>query len=382
MYCTGGSTLCKNAPWPTPALPTVRSRANAMWIYILKRLLLMIPTLFGIVLVTFIVLQLVPGGPVERMIAQLRAGTRGRESGAASLALHADQRARTAIQQEQVEYFQKLYGFDKPVYVQFGAWLVRLFTFDFGESYYRHKKVVDLVLEKLPVSISLGAWSFVLTYLTCIPLGIRKAVQHGSRFDAITSMLILVGYSIPGFVLGIFLIVLFGGGSFWSVFPLRGLTSDGFAAFSWWHKVLDYLWHLVLPLTCEVIGSFAVLTLLTKNSFLDEIHRQYVHTAPAGGLAQRRVLFKHVFRNAIIPVILGFPGSFLALFFAGSLLIETLFSLDGLGLLSYEAIISRDYPVVMATLFFFSLLALVGNLLSDLSLMLADPRISFESAPR
>jgi microcin C transport system permease protein len=352
-----------------------------MWTYILKRLLLMIPTLFGIVLVTFIVLQLVPGGPVERMIAQLRASARGRESGAA-LALHTDQQTRTAIQQEQVEYFQKLYGFDKPVYVQFGTWLVRLFTFDFGESYYRHKKVVDLVLEKLPVSISLGAWSFLLTYLTCIPLGIRKAVQHGSRFDAITSMLILVGYSIPGFVLGIFLIVLFGGGSFWSVFPLRGLTSDGFAAFPWWHKVLDYLWHLVLPLTCEVLGSFAVLTLLTKNSFLDEIHRQYVQTARARGLSPRRVLFKHVFRNAIIPIILGFPGSFLALFFTGSLLIETLFSLDGLGLLSYESIISRDYPVVMATLFFFSLLALVGNLLSDLSLILADPRISFESAPR
>jgi microcin C transport system permease protein len=195
-------------------------------------------------------------------------------------------------------------------------------------------------------------------------------------------MLILVGYSVPGFVLGIFLIVLFGGGSFWSLFPLRGLTSDAFAQFPWWHKILDYLWHLVLPLTCEVIGSFAVLTLLTKNSFLDEIHRQYVQTARAKGLSQRRVLFKHVFRNAIIPVILGFPGSFLALFFTGSLLIETLFSLDGLGLLSYEAIISRDYPVVMATLFFFSLLALVGNLLSDLSLILVDPRISFESAPR
>jgi microcin C transport system permease protein len=259
---------------------------------------------------------------------------------------------------------------------------VRLFTFDFGESYYRHQKVVDLVLEKLPVSISLGAWSFVLTYLTCIPLGIRKAVRHGSRFDAISSMLILVGYSIPGFVLGIFLIVLFGGGSFWSVFPLRGLTSDGFSELLWWQKVGDYLWHLVLPLTCEVIGGFAVLTLLTKNAFLEEIHRQYVQTARARGLSQRRVLFKHVFRNAIIPIILGFPGSFLALFFTGSLLIETLFSLDGLGLLSYEAIISRDYPVVMATLFFFSLLALVGNLLSDLSLILVDPRISFESAPR
>jgi microcin C transport system permease protein len=353
-----------------------------MWSYILKRLLLMIPTLLGIVCITFVVLQMVPGGPVERMIAQLRASQRGGEGGAANLAAQASQRSRVEMKQEQVEYFQKLYGFDKPVHVQFCTWLVRLFTFDFGESYYTHKKVIDLVIDKLPVSVSLGAWSFLLTYLTCIPLGIRKAVRHGSRFDAITSMLILVGYSIPGFVLGIFLIVLFGGGSFWSLFPLRGLTSDGFAQLSWWRQILDYLWHLVLPLTCEVIGSFAVLTLLTKNTFLDEIHRQYVQTARAKGLSQRRVLFKHVFRNAIIPVILGFPGSFLALFFTGSLLIETLFSLDGLGLLSYEAIISRDYPVVMATLFFFSLLALVGNLLSDLSLILVDPRISFESAPR
>ncbi|MBM3222265.1 MAG: ABC transporter permease subunit [Candidatus Tectomicrobia bacterium] len=353
-----------------------------MWAYILKRLLLMIPTLCGIVLVTFIVLQLVPGGPVERMIAQLRTGTRAGEGGAAGFAVQGDQRQRTAIQQEQIEYFQKLYGFDQPLHVQLGTWMIRLFTFDFGESYYRHTQVVDLVIDKLPVSISLGAWSFLITYLACIPLGIRKAVRHGSRFDALTSMLILVGYSIPGFVLGIFLIVLFGGGSFWSVFPLRGLTSDGFAELTWWRQILDYLWHLVLPLTCEVIGSFAVLTLLTKNSFLDEIHRQYVQTARAKGLSPRRVLFKHVFRNAIIPIILGFPSSFLALFFTGSLLIETLFSLDGLGLLSYEAIISRDYPVVMATLFVFSLLALVGNLLSDLSLMLVDPRISFESAPR
>lgn len=353
-----------------------------MWAYIVKRLLLMIPTLFGIILLTFLVLQLVPGGPVERMLAELRTGTRAGESGAASLAGRTDQRTRTAMQQEHVAYLQKLYGFDQPVYVQFATWVRRLFTFDFGESYYRHRAVIDLVRDKLPVSISLGAWSFLLTYLACIPLGIRKAVRHGSRFDAVTSVLILVGYSIPGFVLGIFLLVLFGGGSFWAVFPLRGLTSDGFADFPWWQQVTDYLWHLVLPLTCEVLGSFAVLTLLTKNSFLDELQRQYVQTARARGLSPRRVLWKHVCRNAVVPLILGFPGSFLALFFTGSLLIETLFSLDGLGLLSYEAIISRDYPVVMATLFVFSLLALVGNLLSDLSLILADPRISFESAPR
>ena len=264
--------------------------------------------------------------------------------------------------------------------MQFGTWLVRLFTFDFGESYYRHKKVVDLVLEKLPVSVSLGL-EFFLTYLTCIPLGIRKAVQHGSRFDAITSMLILVGYSIPGFVLGIFLIVLFGGGSFWSVFPLRGLTSDGFTDFPWWHKVLDYLWHLVLPLTCEVIGSFAVLTLLTKiPSWMKSTGSTCRRHVPGGShnaaCSSSTFFAMPSFRSS------SASQAVLALFFTGSLLIETLFSLDGLGLLSYESIISRDYPVVMATLFFFSLLALVGNLLSDLSLILADPRISFESAPR
>ena len=291
-------------------------------------------------------------------------------------------RQRSTLEQEQLDYLNQLYGFDKPVSVQFGNWLLRLFSFDFGESYYHHKKVVDLVAEKLPVSISLGGWSFVLTYLTCIPLGILKAVRHGSRFDVTTSVLILVGYSIPGFVLGIFLIVLFGGGSFWALFPLRGLTSDGFAQLSLLGKVADYLWHLALPLLCYVIGSFSVLTLLTKNAFLDEINKQYVYTARAKGLSEKKVLYKHVFRNAIIPVILGFPGSFLALFFTGSLLLETLFSLDGLGLLSYESIISRDYPVVMATLFFFSLLALLANLLSDLSLVLVDPRISFQSAPR
>ena len=257
----------------------------------------------------------------------------------------------------------------------------RLVTFDFGESFYYHKRVVDLVLEKLPVSLSFGGWSFVLTYLTCIPLGILKAIRHGSRFDSVSSLLILLGYSIPGFVLGIFLLVLLGGGSFWAVFPLRGLTSDNFDQLSSLGKLADYLWHLVLPLTCYVIGSFSVLTLLTKNSFLDEVNRQYVFTARAKGLSERKVLFKHVFRNAIIPIILGFPGSFLALFFAGSLLIETVFSLDGIGLLSYEAAISLDYPVLMATLFVSSLLGLFARLLSDLSLVLVDPRISFESAP-
>ena len=355
-----------------------------MWPYIIKRMLLMLPTLLGIVLVTFVVLQLVPGGPVERMIAQLRAHERGGESGAAEGggAGAGLLRQQSSLEQEQLDYLNRLYGFDQPVHVQFLRWLKRLFTFDFGESYYHHRKVVDLVVEKLPVSISLGGWSFLLTYLTCIPLGIFKSVRAGSRFDIASSVVILVGYSIPGFVLGIFLIVLFGGGSFWAIFPLRGLTSDDFEQLSFFGMVADYLWHLTLPLICYVIGSFAVLTLLTKNSFLDEINKQYVYTARAKGLSEQKVLFKHVFRNAVIPIILGFPGSFLALFFTGSLLIETLFSLDGLGLLSYESIIARDYPVVMATLFFFSLLALVSNLLSDLSLVLVDPRISFESAPK
>ena len=285
------------------------------------------------------------------------------------------------LEQEQVDYLNRLYGFDKPLHVQFGQLVLRLFTFDFGESYYHHKRVLDLVIEKLPVSVSLGGWSFFLVYLTCIPLGISKAVRDGTAFDTYSSVVVLVGYSIPGFVLGIFLIVLLGGGSFWSIFPLRGLTSDGWEALGDMGKIMDYLWHLVLPLTSYVIGSFSVLTLLTRNNFLEEINKQYVYTARAKGLTERRVLWKHVFRNAMIPIVLGFPGSFLALFFSSSLLIETLFSLDGLGLFSYEAIISRDYPVVMASLFFFSLLALASNLLSDLSLILVDPRISFESAP-
>ncbi|MCH7477431.1 MAG: ABC transporter permease subunit [SAR324 cluster bacterium] len=352
-----------------------------MWVYILRRLLLMVPTLFGIVLVTFFFLQILPGGPVDQMVALLRAHERAGESGPAGTVGLGPQQRQTGLLDEQRAYLTKLYGFDQPLYVQFFRWVKRLVTFDFGESFFHHKSVVDLVLEKLPVSLSFGGWSFLLTYLICIPLGILKAIRHGSRFDSVSSVVILVGYSIPGFVLGIFLLVLLGGGSFWAVFPLRGLTSDNFDQLSSLGKIADYLWHLVLPLTAYVIGSFSVLTLLTKNSFLDEVNRQYVFTARAKGLSEQKVLFKHVFRNAIIPIILGFPGSFLALFFAGSILIETVFSLDGIGLLSFEAAISLDYPVLMATLFVFSLLGLFARLLSDLSLVLVDPRISFESAP-
>lgn len=349
-----------------------------MWSYVLKRILLMFPTLLGIILVTFLVLQIVPGGPVQQMMSQFRQAATEAGSGTALGGGQLQQQ----LEEEQIAYLRELYGFNEPVHVQFWNWVVRLFTFDFGESYYHHRTVVELVVDKLPVSVSLGGWSFLLTYLTCIPLGIAKAVRHGTRFDSVSSVIILVGYSIPGFVLGIFLIVLLGGGSFWDLFPLRGLTSDTFAQMSLYEQVMDYFWHLTLPLICFVIGSFSVLTLLTKNSFLNEISQQYVFTARAKGLSEGRVLWKHVLRNAVIPLILSFPGSFIGLFFTGSVLIETLFSLDGLGLLGYESIISRDYPVVMATLFFFSLLALVSNLLSDLSLVLVDPRISFEAAPR
>jgi microcin C transport system permease protein len=320
----------------------------------------------------------VPGGPVERLLSQIQARQKGSEAGSAQFG-RGGREGFAELQQEQRDYLNKLYGFDKPLVVQFWNWVVRLFTFDFGESYYRHRSVVNLVLDKLPVSLSLGGWSFLLVYSACIPLGIRKAQVHGSTFDSVSSVIVLVGYSIPGFALGVFLIVLFGGGSFLSWFPLRGLASDNASQLPLAGQILDYFWHLVLPLTCYVIGSFSVMTLLTRNSFLEQITSQYVQVARAKGASERRVLWRHVFRNAMIPVVLGFPSNFLAVFFGGSLLIETLFSLDGLGLLSYESIVSRDYPVVMATLFFFSLLGLVSNLLSDLSLILMDPRISFKS---
>jgi microcin C transport system permease protein len=255
-----------------------------------------------------------------------------------------------------------------------GSYLV----FDFGESYYHQKGVAELVVSKLPVSMSLGLWTFLIVYSVCIPLGIRKAVHDGSRFDVLTSTVILIGYAIPGFVLGILLIVLFGGGSFWNIFPLRGLISDNWAELSWTGKVLDYLWHMVLPIISTSVGSLAVMTLLTKNSFLEEIRKQYVMTARAKGLGDNQVLYKHVFRNAIIPIITGFPGSFITAFFTGSLLIETIFSLDGMGLLAYDSVMNRDYPVVLGTLYFFTLIGLIARLLSDLSYVWVDPRISFE----
>jgi len=347
--------------------------------YILKRLLLMIPTLFGVVLVTFVVTQFVPGGPVEQLVQQMQG--RGQGGGEVSSGGSNFYRARAGLDKERIESYKALYGFDKPAYVRFADMVGRFARFDLGDSYYQHKSVWQLVKQKLPVSISLGLWTFLITYLTCIPLGIAKAVRDGSAFDIATSTIILVGYAIPGFVLAIALLVLFGGGSFWDVFPLRNLTSDNWRELDWFHKATDYLWHMVLPVTSLTVGSFATMTMLTKNSFMEELRKQYVITARAKGLSERRVLYKHVFRNALIPLATGFPGAFVGAFFTGALLIETVFSLDGLGLLSYESIMKRDFPVVMGTLYLFTLIGLVTKLASDLSYVLIDPRVQFEAVP-
>lgn len=346
-----------------------------MSLYILKRFLLMIPTLFGVMLITFAVTQFVPGGPVERMMAQLEGHGSGGEAAATSTGLYQGNRG---LDQDRIEQLQKLYGFDKPASIRFVEMMGNYLVFDFGTSYYHHKSVAQLVISKMPVSMSLGLWTFLIVYSVCIPLGIAKAVRDGSPFDVFSSTVILVGYAIPGFVLGIVLIVLFGGGSFWNIFPLRGLVSDNWSELTMVGRVLDYLWHMVLPVTASTVGSLAVMTLLTKNSFLEEIRKQYVVTALAKGLSKRQVLYKHVFRNAIIPIITGFPGSFITAFFTGSLLIETIFSLDGMGLLAYESVLNRDYPVVLGTLYFFTILGLISRLLSDLSYVLVDPRIGFE----
>ncbi len=343
--------------------------------YILKRFLLMIPTLFGVMLITFTITQFVPGGPVERMMAQIEGQVGAGEAASGGAGLY---QGGKGLDHDRIEQLRKMYGFDKPPLQRFITMMGNYLVFDFGESYYHHMSVVDLVISKLPVSMSLGLWTFVIVYSVCIPLGIAKAVRDGSRFDVITSTIILVGYAIPGFVLGIILIVLFGGGSFWHLFPLRGLVSDNWHELSLMGKILDYLWHMVLPVTASTVGSLAVMTLLTKNSFLEEIRKQYVMTARAKGLSERQVLYRHVFRNAIIPIITGFPGSFITAFFTGSLLIETIFSLDGMGLLAYQSVMNRDYPVVLGTLYFFTIIGLISRLLSDLSYVMVDPRISFD----
>ncbi len=344
--------------------------------YILKRLLLMIPTLFGVMLVTFAIIQFVPGGPVEQLISKMQNHSASGEGGGGGVPLY---RGNAGLDAERLEKLKALYGFDKPVYERFVDMVVNYATFNLGDSYFHHKSVMDLVISKLPVSISLGLWTFFIVYLTSIPLGIAKAVRDGSRFDVASTTVILIGYAIPGFVLGITLLVLFGGGSFWSVFPLRGLVSDNWDTLSWYGKITDYLWHMTLPIIASVVGGFAITTMLTKNSFIEEIRKQYVLTARAKGLEEGTVLYKHVFRNAMIPLVTGFPAAFMGAFFASSLLIETIFSLDGLGLLSYESVVKRDYPVVLGTLYLFTLLGLVAKLLSDLCYVLVDPRIQFES---
>ncbi len=345
--------------------------------YILKRLLLMIPTLIGVMLITFAVTQFVPGGPVEQLIHQLQKhATAGEAGGVATGTLY---RGAAGLDTERLNELKALYGFDKPAAQRFYDMMKNYLSFNLGDSYYHHKSVLQLIVSKLPVSISIGLWTFFIVYLTCIPLGVAKAVRDGTTFDVVTSTAILVGYAIPGFVLGITLLVLFGGGSFWDVFPLRGLVSDNWSELRWHQKISDYLWHMVLPITASVVGSFAVMTMLTKNSFIEEIRKQYVLTARSKGLTENMVLYKHVFRNAIIPLITGFPAAFIGAFFTGSLLIETIFSLDGLGLLSYESVLRRDYPVVLGTLYLFTLLGLVAKLLSDLAYVLIDPRIQFES---
>lgn len=350
-----------------------------MLIYIIKRVALMLPTLFGILLLTFLIAQFVPGGPVEQMIDNLRGEgvVKGEVSSSTSIF-----RGSRGIGEEKIREIQALYGFDKPAHERFWIMLKGFARFDLGRSFFHNKSVWDLIREKLPVSISLGLWTFLLTYLISIPLGIRKAVSHGSRFDVISSTIILIGYAIPGFMLGVALLVFFGGGSFLQWFPLRGLTSDNWEQLSWGGRILDYLWHLALPLTCLVVGSFAVTSLLTKNTVLEEIRKQYVMVARAKGLSERQVLFKHVFRNALIPIVTGFPAAFIGAFFTGALLVETLFSLDGLGLLSYDAVVKRDYPVVMGSLYLFSLLGLLAKLLNDIAYAWVDPRVQFGDLSR
>jgi microcin C transport system permease protein len=344
-----------------------------MLAYILKRLLLMIPTLFGVLLMTFVVIQFVPGGPVEQMVAQLQGRDTGGEGAAAA---GSGYRGRQGVDAARIAEIKTLYGFDKPPVERFWMMLKQFAQFDLGKSFFYPKDVWSLIQEKLPVSISLGLWTFFLSYLISVPLGIAKAVRAGSRFDTLTSLLVLVGYAIPGFVLGVALLVVFGGQLQW--FPLRGLTSSNWEQLSWGSKVVDYLWHIALPVLASVLGAFAVITMLTKNAFLEEIRKQYVLTARAKGLSERRVLYRHIMRNALIPLVTGFPAAFIGAFFTGSLLIETLFSLDGLGLLSYESVIRRDYPVVLGTLYLFTLIGLLTKLISDLCYLWVDPRVKFD----
>jgi microcin C transport system permease protein len=364
--------------------------------YLLKRLLLIIPTLLGIMLISFVIIQFVPGGPVERMIAQMQghgmdatarisgasqgdvaAGAMGGAGGATGEG--SSYRGGQGLDPEFIAELEEMYGFDKPAHVRFGQMIWNYARFDLGESYYRDIGVIDLVLEKMPVSVSLGLWSTLLIYFISIPLGIRKAVKDGQAFDVWSSGVVFVGYAIPNFMFAILLIILFAGGRYWDIFPLRGIVSDNWQDFSFIQLVLDYFWHMTLPIIAMVVSGFASLTMLTKNSFLDEINKHYVLTARAKGLSEKRVLYGHVFRNAMLIVIAGFPSAFMAVFFTGSVLIEVIFSLDGLGLLGYESVINRDYPVVLGTLYVFALIGLVMTLIRDIVYVWVDPRIDFEA---
>jgi microcin C transport system permease protein len=360
--------------------------------YVIRRLLLVVPTLFGIMLVNFVIIQAAPGGPVQKVISELSGrgvgatarltGGGGNEAAPAQAAGQGTlgrYRGAQGLDPAFIRELERQYGFDQPAWRRFATMVWNYLRFDFGESYFRSRSVLGLVADKLPVSISLGVWTTLLTYLIGIPLGIRKAVHDGTPFDVWTSAVIIVGYAIPAFLLAVLLIVLFAGGSYWQLFPLRGLVSDDFWSLPWHAKVLDYLWHMVMPISALLVGSFATLTMLTKNSFLEEINKQYVLTARAKGLTQRQVLYGHVFRNAMLVVIAGFPAAFIGTLFTGSLLIETIFSLDGLGLLGFEAAINRDYPVMFGTLYVFTLLGLVMTLVADLTQALVDPRIDYEA---
>lgn len=343
--------------------------------YIVKRLALIIPTLFGIMLINFAITQVAPGGPVEQMIYRMQNPSTGSMQGQGVF-------AGRSLSPEIIKRIEVMYGYDQPAYVRFWTMLKNYCSLDFGDSFYRDTSVINLIKEKLPVSISLGLWSTLLIYFISIPLGIRKAVSHGSRFDVATSTIVSVLYAVPGFLLGLILIVFFAGGSYFSVFPLRGLTSNNFEQLTFFGQVLDYFWHLVLPLIAYTVGGFTTLTMLTKNSFLDEINKQYVVTARAKGLNKSQVLYGHIFRNAMLIIIAGFPAAFVSIFFTGSMLIEVIFSLDGLGLLSFEAVTTRDYPVFFGTLFIFTLMGLVIKLISDLVYVWVDPRIDFQSKDR
>lgn len=359
---------------------------DLMGAYLLRRLLLMIPTLFGIMAISFIVIQFAPGGPVEQVIARMSGdgSSTDRLSGGGADLQRFDQGSQSQYRGAQgldpafIAQLEKQFGFDKPPVERFFTMIWNYVRFDFGDSYFRDISVIDLIIEKMPVSISLGLWITLISYAISIPLGIRKAVKDGSAFDVWTSGIVIIGYAIPGFLFAILLMVLFAGGSFFDWFPLRGLFSENWNSLSWPERILDYFWHLTLPLTAMVLSAFATTTLLTKNSFLDEIRKQYVVTARAKGLSERQVLYGHVFRNAMLIIIAGFPGAFISAFFTGSLLIENIFSLDGLGLLGFRSVLDRDYSVVFATLYIFSLMGLLVGLLSDMLYTWIDPRIDFD----